>query len=130
MKPQELRIGNLLMNYHQYCKVNHISENTYGVQLLDPELDPFHDVNYKGINPIPVTGEWLERFGLITDNNKNEWYSDDFLLFRIMEIGGGMYCFANHDVQDALSVPFKYIHQLQNLYHALTGEELKYAYVA
>ena len=117
MKPTELRIGNWIEwddDSHEQFKVETIdySEPNYFVNggLLDDML------------PIPLTEEWLLKFGAVKtfDNwqftisvgaitlhfrRNNEWYSEL----------GGIY----------LGSKIKYVHQLQNLYFALTGNELE-----
>ncbi len=74
-------------------------------------------------DPILLTPEWLERFGFEKRNsNKNEWSLSD---------GSVDYIFDNDSKDFGFEIEMqykgtgiKYIHQLQNLYFALTGEEL------
>lgn len=65
--------------------------------------------------PIPLTEEWLERFGINEYNIINDKIyihrEDDY--FQVSE--DGFY---------RCSTEIKYVHQLQNLYHALRGEEI------
>lgn len=81
---------------------------------------------YENLEPIPLTEEWLLKFGFeeFEYHIKNNliWYkkwplpifygSNGFEKYLIHDLGGRF-------------VVLKYVHQLQNLYFALTGEELK-----
>ena len=117
MKENEVRSGNLV----QVCLFNASLESSYR------EYDPVWYKEIGEFKPIPLTEEWLVKFGFskATDdsfelNLDNMWSKiviKDDMSFGIEEInGGGSVCFEN----DRLD----YIHRLQNLYFALTGEEL------
>jgi hypothetical protein len=132
MKASELRIGNYVNvpNYEQ-CPFRidafeHCSEKFIKV-AQEVKLNGFevHPITWYGDNlqPIPLTVEWLLKFGF--KNNSMNTYNillQGFLLEYNLQ----------HNVVDAvnkvhfnLNIPVKYVHQLQNLYFALTGEELK-----
>lgn len=71
------------------------------------------------INPIPITSEWLLKFGFAQINHihdgeifKKDWLRVSSDVFAWEWRGGYI-----------KNAP-RYIHQLQNLYFALTGEEL------
>jgi hypothetical protein len=68
---------------------------------------------------IPLTGKWLERCGFINVPKKSLCYSGPFLLIDHNE--DCIYCFAYGDK----TAQIQYVHQLQNLYYILTGEELQ-----
>ena len=87
--------------------------------------------DYDSIQPIPLTEEWLEKFGFVCTwcgqgdgqtwelNTPNQLpiviHGDMYpLYFDYSENGSWMY-----------GAELKYVHQLQNLYFALTGQELK-----
>jgi hypothetical protein len=80
--------------------------------------------------PIPLTEEWLRKLGFeivieYPDNYKR--WSNGIIGFD--KAPGEQPCFGiNFDSKDALnkykSEQLKYVHQFQNLYFALTGEEL------
>jgi hypothetical protein len=74
--------------------------------------------------PIPITEEWLEKFGFVLD--EGEWHIPPFeVCIKYHEITGFRFCLHN-EVDGTLTFvrKVKYIHQLQNLYYALTGKEL------
>lgn len=67
--------------------------------------------------PIPLTEEWLLRFGFEVyefDHKENQYRFKD----RLIVIRDGLFC------DYGTSVIIKRVHQLQNLYFSLTGEEL------
>ena len=89
-------------------------------------IEPFfiNSVSESDLKPIPLTEEWLVRFGFFI----NHWESE-----RIEETvyqHQGITIFYS-DIVDAWVFPdienveIKYVHQLQNLYFALTGSELE-----
>lgn len=67
---------------------------------------------------IPLTEEWMVKFGIKENEKINE------SIFCIQK-GKDFYqfCLLINDVKICLSF-FKYVHQLQGLYHSLTGQEL------
>ena len=71
--------------------------------------------DYERVQGLILTEEWLLKFGFekIKTNNCIYWTLNNV---DIWELNGG---FAND-----LDIPIQYIHQLQNLYFALTNEEL------
>ncbi len=68
--------------------------------------------------PIPLTEEWLIKFGLEKDTETDyRWFLEDWLAYDVDD----------NCIRIADSWEFgklKYVHQLQNLYFALTGKEL------
>ncbi len=124
MKANELRIGNYLLNDVVF-QVNPIT------------LTMIIDKTWEFFQPIPLTEEWLLKFGfekVITDTedaygiNYNLEvpdicyisYSDDFSC----AIYGSEYASKNSIGAVPNWNSIKYVHGLQNLYFALTGEEL------
>ncbi len=127
MKASELRIGNWVCDIYQ--------EEEFQLDIVDMcDMDINGDL-YR-TDPIPITEEWLLKFdfekkidfyspdelwgkeefenprrafGVFNPDNKDEW----FVMFR-EDVGCGW-----SDLNE-----IKYVHQLQNLYFALTQEEL------
>jgi hypothetical protein len=138
MKETELRIKNIV--YHDYQKCFVIvtgmfldSDEVWYCKLS--EFNDDHEVNgdssYRGpiqsFQPIPLTEEWLLKFGFekhgACDAYPNGYYSHGNLEVNL-----------DNEFSPAVSDPegnchyignsCEYVHQLQNLYFALTGEEL------
>jgi hypothetical protein len=127
MKASELRIGNyvkLMYNYEDF--------ETVQVTLVD-----ISDIEKKNgdFEPIPLTEEWLYKFGFTNiDKGDNDYitYADsnhDYYLQIDVRRKDGKYSILDNsfdDLRDFSMVDIMYVHQLQNLYFALTNEELKY----
>lgn len=138
INPKELRIGNLVGFYLPSIKeiqIGHIRsiENfnedddivIYGYSV--PEFSEHTLINENGLIPIPLTEEWLVKFGFTKDkmnpkilNNGISVYKSDVGSFHLVE-----YCEFG-EMEDLCScLPIKSVHQLQNLYFCLCGKELE-----
>ena len=109
MKVSELRIGNYVYFHGDVEEINIDHFNIFNI-LKDGIL-----------LPIPLTEEWLLRFGFEKNDNNQ---------FILME--GSVDILFNKDLNgwtcDGINFSInmtEHVHQLQNLYFALTGEELK-----
>lgn len=134
MKPNELRIGNYIQRedlasgeprFEQVLELSNKVTTTGPVKVI---------CDYDDIEPIPLTEQWLKDFGFlykdgdqcyinnffhIEDRNKDEFLSEKDKIILKDSFGVWKYdssCFLSE---------IKHVHQLQNLYFALTGEELK-----
>lgn len=122
MKANELRIGNMIYwNIPNKIEKKIVHEVT---AIINPTLHTcpislgrLDDDGYVGIQ---LTEEWLLSFGFVkTFENpfiEYEWQYKHFTLDDKMIPYLGRYSDENN---------LKYVHQLQNLYFALTGDELK-----
>lgn len=75
---------------------------------------------------IPLTAEWLVRFGFKNDEGWSIDISEGdgrFDWFCIAEVRGGFYYSVGGN-EYIIGKEIKWVHQLQNLYFALTGKEL------
>lgn len=114
IKPSELRVGNILhegMVYQIHDDRFYIKDKD-GLSLKN---------KWAVITPEPLTEEWLLKFGFIESKDNHPFLS---LKYFYIAFSGTEWV-----VKQVLSVPFacatiKYVHQLQNIYFALTGEEL------
>jgi hypothetical protein len=115
MKANELRIGNWVRwNYEERSEGN-VYPVEYGYELDDIKNNP------NIVKPIPLTEEWLVKFGFDFDGYCSYWKSEIELTKDTMDehfqsfnnVGSGL-----------CQKEIKYVNQLQNLYFALTGEEL------
>ena len=72
---------------------------------------------FYSLNPIPLTEEWLIKFGF--ENKREKWlFEKNGLVINIGNHNCTMHCGNSIKAVD-------YVHQLQNLYFVLTGKELK-----
>jgi hypothetical protein len=120
MKASELRIGNLILGEVDDWKVGRVvAINVIGGHDVSLDID---SVSYliKDLQPIPLTEEWLGKFGF--ENERG--------LFKKNGIIVGLD--GDDSIKGQYSVPYdgeflkvSHVHQLQNLFFALTGEELE-----
>ncbi|MGV8136506.1 MAG: hypothetical protein AB2L20_14955 [Mangrovibacterium sp.] len=128
--PKELRIGNLLVHNGQIIVVKNISE--YGINK-EEVTEGYHDagsgaytiLRYENISPIELTEELLLKAGFEKIEREsmleyNVWANRDGeeILFQADD----HFC---HSFIQTERNEIKSLHRLQNLYFALTGEELK-----
>jgi hypothetical protein len=104
MKASELRIGNYV--YDTLGKVNIIDLEAITYIVKEP---------YNQVKLIPLTEEWLLKLGAKRDKIDNTYYLSEL---EIMLPNFFRY-------KTSIIRRIEYVHQLQNLYFALTGEELK-----
>lgn len=128
MKANELRIGNWVNLYSgQDAQVTGLTNNGRVWCVNNPHY-PECAWNTERINPIPLTEEWLLKFGFgrgAIDMYHAYWHKRvghyDFCI-SIAPTGNFYFCLGNE--QNSSFAPKQYVHQLQNLYFALTGKEL------
>jgi hypothetical protein len=114
MKASELRIGNLVYFFKDApAMVIAIASDSLCITQSGGFINP----KIEEIEPIPLTEEWLLKFGF----EKVRWGMSKYPI----EIRGSVVMFGNASAQRNLHIKCKHVHQLQNLYFALTGEELK-----
>jgi len=122
---KELRIGNyikLMFNYEDY----------EAIQVTSDEL-VMVDKKQADYEPLPLTEEWLFKFGFNhIDKSDNDYitYTDsnhEYYLQLDVRRKDGKYSILDNsfdDLRDFTMIDISYVHQLQNMYFALTGEEL------
>ncbi len=77
-------------------------------------------LSYSSLKPIPLTEEWLIKFGFeIYKGVEDIHYSHNNFWDIDRRIGGNYFRCDHLELEN-----IKYVHQLQNLYFALTSEEL------
>jgi hypothetical protein len=123
MKPQELRIGNYVS---AKSPEREKWEEPYIVGLWDLESLLYHKERIN-IKPIYLTEEWLERLGfdITGEDDFDKTFGD------IKQISIRKNKLHNTDkfgvyLSQRRIVNVKYVHQLQNLYFALTNTELEF----
>jgi len=111
MKNTELRIGNYVEIYGKIETI--VDVMCDGVNTLNIE-----GAHYGLVNPIPLTEEWLEKFGFEKHAFDMSVAPQYRLENRLIVVRDG--CFVDYGT----SVQLKYVHKIQNLYLELTCEEL------
>lgn len=120
MKANELRIGNWVTYKNgneqstiEFVNFDFIANNAIHINMF--------------FEPIPLTEEWLLKFGFEKDSNRPYLWCYDIssieregLIIMWSQNKGSFYFNCS-----ARSIELKYVHQLQNLYFVLEGLELK-----
>ena len=128
MKTSELRVGN-------YIKLMLNDEDFAVVQVTLNDLEAVD--NKKGVyEPIPLKEEWLLKRGFFVENFDYSIPISECKVVWLTLIPQDEECTAysvcvtqtdkDEDDQNVFLSDISYVHQVQNLYFALTGNELKY----
>lgn len=116
MQPQELRIGNLVYANGETIRVTAIN---FDHLLKSVDVDEWYvsDEKLSDLHPITLTPEWLERMGLL-----NHEFMGVYEVVQLKSDGSkyGLYVEGQWTGTD-----FQYVHELQNLYFSLTGQEIE-----
>ena len=134
MKAKDLRIGNWIKyesfedaGYYQVEEICKDSEGFEGYYIkyrngsFATSLEEDEEDKNKMIQPIPLTEEWLLKFGfepkgtepIMFTNGRYNYFPSSKYFGNTRNNGGLIHSNVRH------------VHQLQNRYFALTGEELK-----
>ena len=127
MNKQELRIG----NYVDYEQTTHVitallnfSAESYWLNQGKGEFQwEGYTCGYDELSGIPLSSEWLERFGFRKDDMLEYYCLATESGIQYVEGDKNGYLEVVLD-SDELPVRVRYVHQLQNLHFALTGTEL------
>lgn len=124
MDARELRIGNFILG--QFVEGQFIPVEVELITTDDVSVEPLnkgHQILWNHsldqVKPIPLTEEWLSKLGFdkrVSSHERTKYtpvfdFTEGKLTFE------GLYC-------PVLQLSIRTVHQLQNLYFALTGEEL------
>jgi len=114
LEARELRIGNYVID-NRDDSIHRITAGT---------IHSFEFSNKDILSPIPLTEEWLLRFGFKQRESKDWFYNDKFVIEKYF--GKDRFCirfrvFENESIEIA---KVDFVHQLQNITHSLTGTEL------
>ena len=124
MKANELRVGNW------------VSRDGEIYQASSPTITALEN-GYFNVEPVIISTEWLTKFGFeYINKGDNDYilYTDpnhDYYLQMDVRKGGDRWAILDNTVNELTTfamVDIVHVHQLQNLYFALTGEELKYKF--
>lgn len=114
MKASELRIGNWVSWY-----------DDKGDQF---QMDSVTETNGRLVNPIPLTEEWLLKFEYQYANENGQkfyWHIEmPYFQLRRDDVSWGLW-YEEDGIQALISkMDIEFVHQLQNTFYFLTGEEL------
>lgn len=126
MKANELRIGNLIYANGLVFRVIRIDED--GMEAAPLDLDEWKNSPEQWKNdfkPIPLTEEWLVKFGFEWSIFHQAYHKTGFLFDVNARYDGGYYLHGCRNSASIIMPEILFVHQLQNLYFALTGTELE-----
>ena len=132
---RDLRLGNCIKleyedfnNYSEDAQIDHNNNiwivesiREYDIWVYNSIENISHTDNTDTFEPIPLTEEILLKCGF--EKIENGWKVIDFICFKISweRLAGLTLTFENESIYIS---HIKHLHQLQNLYFALTNEEL------
>lgn len=125
MKAKELRIGNWVQDEHEV--VQYVYRLWKGGAELSENEDGSGDIDYEEdeIFGIPISEKWVIKLGFkdVSNSVEKHFVIDDFNWYSslnevIVELDNGL-------SEHTLWTDCKHVHELQNLFFALTGNELK-----
>lgn len=110
--PRELRISNLVQVDGRPFEVIGLARHYVYLQTQTP---------IEEVDPVPITQEWLERFGFQKTENL---HFDPVWQFKLYDFE--IWCDGSEFLHDYCisGSEIKSIHALQNLFYCLTGQEL------
>lgn len=122
MKAADLKIG----NYYEISGHKYNSDHN-GIYRMSEDLmmEAFAGLSDNGvftINAIPLTEEWLLKLGFGKHYTEATEWSIENPSFVIEEGPKGYHFTGGEGIHFSRAI--KYVHDLQNLFYALTGEEL------
>jgi hypothetical protein len=137
MIANQLRIGNLVAYGVRPVPIKSIHTES----VLKKEVHVYVELNenlihycidVSEVKPIPLTEEWLLKFGF--HKKDAEWYLHPCFELKIIVFNKGEFngvMFYTRTIHTDFTPIYctkhiNHVHQLQNLYFALTGEELTY----
>jgi hypothetical protein len=115
MKANELRIGNLVNEWYGVDK-------KYFIKKITAEDIRALDENWRDYKGILLTKKEVIELGFEYNDFEDLYQKDGF----DVDIEDGVYCHFYLNEYGDWYKDIDYVHQLQNLYFALTGEELTY----
>lgn len=125
MEAKELRIGNYVELLGHVVEIECISRLPMLNEMYWLKCKKYVDTKIIHFKPIPLTEEWLIKFGFYYSDDENE-----FLELKLMH-NVKLYADYSNNFSTAIlrikenEVKIKHVHQLQNLFFVLTGEELE-----
>ena len=136
IQANELRIGNNILLLGEVCTIECISNLPKRKEMYWIKTKEFIDTKIIHFKPIPLTEEILLKCGFqIRDKNYSLNYGGESMRFAILETNiknpfilyfHGRFGFNTESGRKDGDFCITHFHQLQNLYFALTNEELTF----
>lgn len=114
IQSNELRIGNWVKYYDHICQIKEIKKESgidYYLKAQDGHTTIYNVID--AFEPIPLTPEIAESVGL------GNYFTEN------IQTDGSHLSYDKETKVVTMKNPVKYVHELQNLWFALTGEELE-----
>ena len=137
MQANELRIGNYVEHKQGLWshRIDYWPENEYGITIDEPifqwtendwyQVGECGIIDFNFIKPILLTEDWLLKFGFniyFDSDNLRKARLNEFKLSGYAKNKPNYWWLSRY--MAPLNKACEYVHQLQNLYFALTGKEL------
>lgn len=135
MKAQDLRLGNYINALEDYDQA--IASQVIALSSGDADIDEygnrilFYTLNGEyapeqcTVEGIPITSDWLVRLGFEEGSDDYGFLDNDYSIEFIVLKDCMSVLFRYYDDSICFSLDhIKYVHQLQNLFFALTGKEI------
>ena len=119
----QFRIGNLV----EYRITDKFDDRKEWWEVSEIDADDIHwlskvDTEDEDFRPIPLTEEWLLKFGFVKKLSNYELENFRFHVNKPSNYDGFLFCEGYSVITDKIH----FVHQLQNLYFALNNKELNY----
>ena len=127
LRANDFRSGNLILHKNEVWVINDIHGASGLITVYPKGSESLGRRSIHDFQPIPLTDEWLIKFGFEAD------IDGDCTLGTILyygqsrnpyKRGKALWIACDEDYFYDFPTSVQYVHQLQNLYYALTGEEL------
>jgi hypothetical protein len=124
LQAKDLRTGNLINC--RYIGIDRIIDDE--LEAVETNITHLSDI-LKGnsdweYSPIPLTEEWLVKFGFSKISIPLVKLSGETINYFLEGLFTSTSQWGSFRWHEGYAIEIKYVHQLQNLYFALTGEEL------
>jgi len=126
MKTSELRIGNRLLHNGQEITVQSIFEDSINLDITG-NWEVVHSIPIDQCEPILLTELHLQKIGFkrqFVSPDLERWSQSGFSLHGYSNKEEGLHFWLGYYI-NSKNKDIEYLHQLQNLYQSVTGEELE-----
>lgn len=124
MKASELRIGNWVALFPLTFKIETISRDLIHVD----NKGSYAPLHIEKAEPIPLTEEWLVKFGFEFDENKGGEHEgqkfEDRPLWYLKRPDDSRFCVYLDSKTCYVSIPCEFVHELQNAFFTVERQEL------